>query len=233
MFDELSDMGSVDLTEIKSGEAPSGYQKPQNSYGGYNNNNNQSGGGGKPAFFAKKEEVLEEPYVPVVMYVDRDFPPEIKTALYNLASKLINKKITVRYNGDDKDFHERISALSDLHTEAFIPWKNFNEIQSKHYYNTLTSKHMAQTQFGAWDKIPDSVKALLARNVRMMFGDKNNSIGLCLVTWSKDGASRASEVNKDTGRSSFIIKLASSYGFPVLNIAKENAGNILERTFSL
>ena len=73
----------------------------------------------------------------------------------------------------------------------------------------------------------------MARNVRMVFGDKNNSIAMCVITWSKDGASKAPEVTKDTGRASFIIKMASSYGFPVINTAKQNAENVLEKTFSL
>jgi len=183
--------------------------------------------------FQRKPDVLDEPYIPVCLYIDRDFPDEIKKNLIDIASKLISKKITVRYNADDKDIHAKLSGLSTKYTEAFIPWKNFNEIDSKHYFNTLTSKHIAETNFGAWDKIPDSVKGLLARNVRMLFGDKNNSIVMCLITWSKDGASKASEVNKDTGRSSFIIKVASLYGWPVINTAKDNSFNILERTFRL
>lgn len=225
MFDDLAGLGDVDLSEIKNVDSAPGYKGGTGSY---------TPNKGKGGFFPKKEEVLEEAYLPVTIFIDRDFPPEVKTSLYNIASKLINKKITVRYNGDDKDFHEKLSSLSDSFTETFIPWKGFNEIISKHYYNTITAKHVAQTSFGsAWEKIPDSVKALLARNVRMIFGDKNNSISLCVITWSKDGASRAPEVTKDTGRASFVIKLASTYGFPVINIAKENSGNILEKTFSL
>jgi hypothetical protein len=224
MFDDLSDLDKVDISEIKNVETNTN-TKP---------NGIQYSNGSKGRFPVKKEEVIEEPYIPVVLYVDREFPEEVKNSLYNIASKLINKKITVRYNGDDKDFHARLSSLSDKYTEAYIPWKGFNDIESKHYWNTVTSRHLAGINFGfSWEKIPDSVKSLLARNIRLIFGDKNNSISLCVITWSKDGASKATEVTKDTGRSSFIIKTASSYGFPVINIAKESAGNILEKTFGL
>ena len=228
MFDELGDVSSVDVSEIEN----AGTQK---GYGGNNNNNGNGGwqgkGGGKS--WPKKEDKVEKPYIPVTIYVDREFPPEVKSSLYNIASKLIGKGITIRVNGDDKDFLGKLQALTDIHVETYIPWKNFNEIDSKHYFNTLTSKDIATKHFQAWDRIPDAVKAMLARNVRMIFGDKNNSITLCLITWSKDGASRVSEVTKDTGKSSFIIKVASSYGFPVVNIAKQTAENILEKTFGL
>lgn len=247
MFDAIDELGDVDITHIKN-EAPKqqsgggqyGNSGGGNSGGNFNRGNSGGGGNSRGGFnrggqgFQRKEEVLEDPYIPVTIFVDRDFPAEVKTNLYNLASKLINKGITVRYNADDKDFHEKISSLSDKRTEAYVPWRGFNGIEStKHYWNTITSKHLAQLHFPAWDKIPDSVKAMFARNVRMVFGDKNNSIAMCVVTWSPDGASRVPEVTKDTGRSSFIIKMAASYGFPVINIGKQGAGNILEKTFDL
>lgn len=224
MFDDLTELDSIDLSSIKNVDTPS-----SSSGGEFKKQSNWSGGGG----FPRKEDKVDDPYIPVTIFVDRDFPPEVKTSLYNIASKLINKKITVRYNGDDKDFHEKLSTLSDKFTECYIPWKGFNDIESKHYFNMLTAKDVAQRNFPGWDKLPKAVQGILARNVRMIFGDKNNSISLCVITWSKDGASRASEVTKDTGRSSFIIKTASTYGWPVVNIAKENAGNLLEKTFGL
>lgn len=277
MFDDISELDSVNITEIKDVDAGSGYSGGSNNNGGnnngykqnngyngnnggngngnnngYNNNGNNNrgggnsygggnggggnrGGGGGGGGFKRKEEVLEDAYIPVSIFVDRDFPPEAKTSLYNIASKLINKKITVRVNGDDVDFCGKLAALSSQFVEVYIPWKGFNNnTESKHYWNTITAKHIAQQNFGAaWEKIPDSVKALMARNVRMIFGDKNNSIMLCLITWSKDGASKATEVTKDTGRSAFIIKTASSHSFPVVNIAKPNAENILEKSFGL
>lgn len=232
MFDELGDVSSVNVSELES----TGSQKSYGGGGGNKGNwngGNKGGGGGGGQFFKKKEDKVEKPYIPVTVFVDREFPPEVKTSLYNISSKLIAKGITVRVNGDDKDFVTKIQALSDLHVEVYIPWKNFNEIDSKHYFNSLTSKDVANKHFQAWDRIPDAVKALLARNVRMVFGDKNNSITLCLITWSQDGACRVGEVTKETGKSSFIIKVASSYGFPVVNIAKQTAENILEKTFGL
>lgn len=209
----------------------------QGGYNGGGNNNyqnrNNNGGGGKGNWQQKKEEVIEEPYVPVAVYIDRDFPPEIKAKLISISNRLINANLVVRYNADDMEIHSPLSGISTKKTEAYTPWKNFNNIESKHYYNTETAKHIACTNFAGWEKIPDAVKAMLARNVRLVFGDKNRSTALCLITWSKDGASRAAEVNKETGRSSFIIKLAATYGIPVVNIAKPNAEAALERAFNL
>ena len=248
MLDEFLDISNADLAEIQYPTGTNSTQYGQSNNPSYTNNNNQNRGNNngngyqnKPNYqnrnngggFQKKEEVIEEPYVPVGIYIDREFPTEVKQNLIRLASRLINKNVVVRYNADDIDVHGPISQLSNKKTEAFTPWKNFNNIESKHYYNTETAKHVASTNFAGWDKVPDAVKAMLARNVRIVFGDKNRSVVLCLITWSPDGASRAAEVTKDTGRSGTIIKLASTYGIPVINLAKPNAEAILEKTFNL
>lgn len=153
--------------------------------------------------------------------------------MFDIASKMIAKKMTVRVNGDDKIFIDRLRTLSDDKVEAYVPWRGFNEIESKRTFNTLTAKHVASLHFLGWEKIPDSVKAILASQVRLMFGDRNNSISLCLITWSRDGASKAAEVSKETGRGSFIVKMASSFGFPVLNLMRPQAQAMVEKTFSL
>lgn len=230
MFDELGDVSYVNVSDI---ENPNQQNNNSKGYSNNSNSNWKKGNGQTGGKWPRKEETVEKPYVPVTIYVDREFPPEVKTSLYNISSKLIAKGITVRVNGDDKDFLSKLQSLTDTHLEIYIPWKNFNEIDSKYYFNTLTSKDIANKHFQAWDRIPDAVKAMLSRNVRMIFGDKNNSITLCLITWSQDGASRVAEITKDTGKSSFIIKVASSYGFPVVNISKQTAENILEKTFGL
>lgn len=185
-------------------------------------------------FFKKKEEdVAKDPYLPVSIFIDRDYPTEIKEKIYHLINKLLARKISVRINGDDLEFYNRIKNLSDTHLEYFIPWKGFNNIDTKYYFNTATAKQVAELNFIGWEKLPESVKAMLARNVRMIFGDKNNSISLCVILWTKDGASKISEITRETGKNSFIIKLACTYGFPVINLRKEKSMSILEKTFSL
>lgn len=137
MFDELGDIGSVDVSELED----SGMQKKSN-YGSGGNSGWQNRGGGNSgggSKWPKKEDKVEKPYIPVTIYVDREFPPEVKSSIYNISSKLIAKGITIRVNGDDKDFLAKLQALSDVHVEVYFPWRNFNDIDSKHYFNTLTS----------------------------------------------------------------------------------------------
>lgn len=219
--------GSGNQGNSYGGGNSGGYQKREGG-GGYQNRSGGNGGG-----FQRKEEVLEDPYVPIAIHVEKDFPEEAKTSLYNIASKLIAKKVTVRINADDPEFIKRLTDLSAKFVEIYVPWRNFNELQSKHSWNTITCKHIAQQHFMGWDKIPDPVKAILSSQVRLIFGDRNNSVAMALITYTKDGASRVTEITKETGRPSFVIKVASSYGFPVINIARQSSGTILEKSFGI
>ena len=208
------------------GGGQGGYQqRPQGQGGGFQ----RQGGGG----FQRKEDTVSPPYLPVVFFVEKDTPPEVKQKFYHLASKLIGKGYTIRLNPDDPDFVKQVQALSTKNVELFLPWRGFNQLESKHTFNTLTSKDVAQRHFPAWEKIPDAVKAMLANQVRMIFGDNNNSITLMLITYSPDGASRNAEITKETGRVSFIIKMACSYGFSVVNMGKQSSESAVEKFFDL
>lgn len=199
-----------------------GYQKRQ---GGYNGG---SGGG-----FQRKPDEVTPPYLPVVFFLEANLPEEVRNKFKTLASKLIAKGYTIRINADDPAFVKQLQSLSHKNVELYLPWRNFNELESKHTYNTLTAKDIAQKNFGGWDKVPDSVKAILAAQVRMLFGDRNNSITLMVVTYSADGASRIAELTKDTGRTAFIIKTACTYGFSVVNLGKPSSEGLLEKYFDL
>ena len=244
MFDDIEedsgfDVGSVNKQEQKSyGGSNSGggggysNDRGQQSQGGFRGNSGGGGGGG--GFRGRQQEdTVQDPYLPVVVYVEQDFPEEVKDQLAKISSKLISKGFTVRIYGMDKPFVERLQKLSSSKVELYLPWRNFNELESKRTWNTLTAKHVAQVNFAGWEKIPDGVKGSLAGQVRLLLGDRNNSPAKCLITWSKDGAGKAAEVSKETGRSGFIIKLASTYAFPVINVQKPSSEAIIEKNFGL
>ena len=263
MFEDLDDGSGFNPATVNSTQdntqreyQSSGYSQRNQEQGGYNggqhggnqggyNNNRQggyngsrgsqqrSGGYGGGGDFQRKEEVLQDAYIPVAFHVEKDFPEEVKSQIFDIASKMLGKKMTVRINADDKEFIDRLMTLSSDKVEVYLPWRGFNQIEGKRTYNTVTCKDIAAKHFIGWEKIPDSVKAIMAAQVRMMFGDRNNSIALCLITWSKDGASKPMEVSKDTGRVSFVIKMASSFGFPVLNLQRPQALAAAEKTFNL
>lgn len=184
----------------------------------------------KPYIPNKKKELPEHPYIVFAVYVDGSFPQEIKDKIYHVVNTLLSKGYYVRINGDDKDFTNKLINISN-NLEVYIPWKNFNNIESKHYFNDPMHKKIAASFMPGYENLPEAVKSLLARNVRLIFGDKLNSTALCLITWSSDGALHSSQVNKETGKASFLIRLMSKYRLPVFNIGSEKSLLALEKNF--
>lgn len=215
---DLFDDSPSNTIEATVSQQQSSYQKPT-----YNNSGGQQ--------WQRKPDVVSPPYLPIAIYIDKDFPQEVKDKLYGVASKLISKGYTIRYNADDRELHPKLQDLSSKNTEAYVPFKGFNEVDTRHYFNTLTSKHMAQENFPAYEKVPGVVQSLLARNIRMLFGDKNNSCAMEVITWSPDGVIKSHLVTKETGRASFIIQVASKYGFGIVNINnKESVQRFVDAT---
>lgn len=222
-----------------------------NGNAGYSNNNrggyvaggsgsggsgNGHGGGGNGGGFRKgpaKEVVTDQAYSPISFYVDRSFSQQTKDKLRELIMKCASKQCMVRVSGDDKEFIESLRDVSPANLEVYLAWRNFNEIDSKHYYNTETSALIAARFFSGWEKVSDQVRAFLQRNIRMLFGDKNNSCTKVLVTWSEDGASKTLEVTNMTGKASMIIRAAAFYSVPIFNIGKPDAEDAFIKLFNL
>lgn len=238
MYEEFGfDPGESAAPPAQQNHQPQQQTKSYGNNGGHSHGGgyNRGGYGGNDGGFRRqppKEVVTDQAYAPIGVFVDRAFPQEVKDRLRGVIIKLVSKQFTVRVNGDDKDFIASLKDISETNLEIYIPWKPFNDIETKHYFNTESSKLIAAKFFPAWDKIPDSAKAFLARNMRLLFGDKNNSCVKALVTWSEDGASRTSEISQSTGKSSQIIRAATYYSTPVFNVQKAGTEDALAKVFN-
>lgn len=165
-----------------------------------------------------KKNISDIPYLPIAFFIDSSYPNEIKEEIYSMIDKLLAKQYTIRINGDDKEFIDRLSQLNSDRIEVYIPWKNFNNIDSKFYFSHEALKSIARSNFLGWDKIPDTVKGILTRNVRMLLGTSNNSVCMCVVLYTTDGAVKKSQVTKETGKLSFVITTADKFRIPIINL---------------
>lgn len=222
-----------------------GYSKPQNNYnnqGGGNSYGNKQGGynkpqggynksGGNEDWKAKAREV-QEPYIPVFLYIDPKFPEDVKENLMSIASRLINNGITVRYNCDDKDIQNKFNSMSFKRTEDYAPFNGFNEVEKSRFgFNTPTSNDIASKQTNNWEQLPKIVKIINSRNIRCIFGNNNKNNARCLITWSPDGATRKSETSSETGNIRYLIEVADRYFLPVFNINNPRSREELDRTY--
>lgn len=158
-------------------------------------------------------------YRPFAFAVNKDFPTDDHIEFITaLVRKFNEDHFTVRVGGnkDIDEYFEEHMKLKEVH----LPWRNFNEKQSKFTFNSPQANHIAKTFFPAYEKVPDSVKAFLARNVRLVVGNTLKSPILFLITWSPDGAENATETSMKTGNVGHLINVASALRVPIFNLAK-------------
>lgn len=241
-MDDFLQEFDMSATEASSFEDPMKAQQQQQPQQQQQNNyqkQNSSGGDwkskGREEWMRKQKEV-QDPYLPVVVYIDRDFPDNIKDSLISFISKLISKGFTVRFNADDKSIYDRIISLSNSKVEAHVPFNDFKQnrddvegIKSKFCWNSATTDHIAQQNFVAWDKLPKIVRILMSRNVRMLIGARNNSPAKFLITWSPDGATNATQVSTNTGNVGTYIKTADSLSVPIFNLNSPESRELISK----
>lgn len=178
----------------------------------------------KRPFYEKKEIDLEtfKLYKPYAIAGNANPPETILTQTKEIIDLLVDNGFTGRVTtGNDMDaFIEK--ELNGSFFELYIPWKDFNNKQSKFYFNDPLSKHVAKMFHRTFDTLKPAVQAFLARNVRMVLGEKLKSYSLFVLVWSEDGAEQTKDISFKTGNVSHIISVARALHIPVFNLQHSN-----------
>lgn len=165
-------------------------------------------------------------YLPIALYIDKEFPSEVKKELYNISSALLSKGYVIRLPADeDKDIYEKLRSLSNDKVEGYLPWKDFDTIKDGIFQQNKFASIIVKNEFKeAYVKLPNVVKAKLERNVKLLIGTDTYRSGpaIALITWSKDKAKSSTHVTKETGRAGFLISIASKFGIKIYNIEDKN-----------
>lgn len=180
-------------------------------------------------YYPKKEEKdpeLAEFYKPFAISLNPDAPDDLNVVMEKVSNLLNNNGYTVRLGGNKglEEIPEQKFTRKELH----LPWRGFNEKESKSTFNAKEAYVLAKQCSPVYDKLPDVVKAFLARNVRLILGRQLNSPLLFLITWSKDGCEAAKNRSIKTGNVGHVIAMADLMHVPVFNLANENAISRLE-----
>lgn len=201
-----------------------GGQKPWQKQGWQNNRGGNGGGGGnwqKKPWQGRQEETDLTLYKPYACTGNTECPPEILEKFDRVAKKLEELGYTVRVGGMD-GIEDRIEKLVQK-KEVHLPWKGFAEKDSRFTYNSERAFAIAKMFHPTFDSMKKGVQAFLAKNARLILGDKMNSPALFLVCWTEDGVETAKEKTAKTGFGGHPIAIASAVGIPVFNLAKPDA----------
>lgn len=207
-----------------SGSNYSGGNRPNvySSGGGGNSGGNRGNWGGGNGFKNRVQDNSPgELYKPYLVASNEDVPQETLDQFKRLAHELESKDFIARNLG--------ASTVDDIvrqetnKGETILPWRNFRELDSKLYYSTPQAHDIAKQFHQAYDKMKDTVKGFLARNVRGVLGKDLKSPIMFLICYSSDGAERAADVSSSTGLISHIINIADAMLIPVFNLSNKDA----------
>lgn len=205
-----------------------GYQKNYNNNngGGYNRNNNFRGGGGRQQDMS--EGTLYKPYVGTG---NRETPHDVIERMRAVAIELERFNFILRTGGLDGVDEAMETAVKN--PEIFLPWRNFNNKESKLTFNTKQSMDIAKIFHPGFDTLKDSIKAFLAKNARMVLGNNLKSQAMFVICWSEDGAETGRERSPKTGNVGHVIAIANAMRIPVFNFGKPDAEQRLRNYLEL
>ncbi len=199
----------------------------------YNNNKNNWKGSNGYRNFPKKDDTPKEfiLYKPYVVTGNKDASSSIIEDIKQFVIKLEDLGYTTRSGGMDGIDSEVESVSKKL--ELYLPWRDFSNKQSKLYFSGDLAKQAAKKYSPVYDNLKPAIQSFLAKNARMVLGDKLNSNCLFLICWSEDGAEHKKDVTARTGNVGHVILIANSIGVPVFNLGKEGTKQRLQNYISM
>lgn len=113
--------------------------------------------------------------------------------------------------------------------EIYLPWPGFNGSTSSFVSPTREAMEVAMAVHPAWSRLSPAVQKLMARNSHQILGPDLLTPSDFVVCWTPDGAETEMERSAATGGTGQAIALASRWGIPVFNFARQDAGERLLR----
>lgn len=196
------------------------------NYGGGNNRGNYGNGGGgnyggSNSNYQNNEPIEISLYKAYVGTGNKEAPPNVLETMKRLASELSGFGYTLRtgaLDGPDQAFED-----GDPKCELYLPWRGFNNRESKLTFNTPESLGTAKMFHTGFDGLKPAIQAFLAKNARMVLGKDMKSPAMFVICWSEDGAETQREKTQRTGNVGHVIAIANALKIPVFNLGKPDA----------
>ncbi len=195
-----------------------GYGQNQGGYGRGNYGQNQNF---KRRFPSKEPEGPVELYLPYTIHLNPNFPAQKLDELCAIVKRFSEFGYTLRIGGGN-EFEMALEPHAQR-LELYLPWKGFNQRESKFSYNSESAKQLAALFHPGFEQLNYPIQAFIARNVRMMVGSNLKSPTLALIVYSEDGATKLQDIGQKTATARTVITLANYLRIPVFNLANENA----------
>ena len=143
----------------------------------------------------------------------RETPDDVLSLMTRLGKFLSEKNIILRSGhagGADLAFENGCDAANKANKEIWIPWKGFNNSDSKFIVSNPEAFKMASEIHPAWDRCSDGAKKLHARNMHQILGTDLKTPCNFVICYTKNGLL--------SGGTAQAMRLAEKYNIPVFNI---------------
>lgn len=138
----------------------------------------------------------------------RKTPEHILKLMTEYAKKLDTLGYILRSGGADGA--DTAFSNGSTNKQIFLPWKNFNNIESEYTSASDKAFEIASKIHPAWSRCSQGAKKLHARNIHQVLGDDLTKPSEFVICYTKDG--------KDIGGTRTAIVLAKHMGIKVYNL---------------
>lgn len=229
------------------GNNNNGYQNRNNgggynrgNGGGYNRGNNggnrggaysKGGGGGRGGWTPPEytPEQVAAAFVPlsVAFLGNEKLNDTIVARIVKVLKMFEAKKFAIR-TGAERGV-PRVIIDNAMAPELHLPFKKFDGIENAaSYYTDALCEEIARKMKQDIDTAPDIIKAIYAKNPRVLFGKNLKQPVSILIIWTEDGCENPSDVTNQSGIGGHALKLAAAAGIPVINLQNADAESRVE-----
>jgi hypothetical protein len=167
----------------------------------------------------------------------RQTPVHILTLMIDISKALTEQSYTLR-SGHAPGADQAWELGAGANAQIFLPWPQFEKRVPMHpdaykmFQPSTEARRIAAQHHPYWNKLNDSVKLLITRDVHEVLGidlvppfERKSNFMIC---WTSDGAVSAEETGKGTGGTGQAIRLAEHYDVPIFNLGRPDHLKLFE-----
>ena len=169
------------------------------------------------------------------VFSQQEIPEDVKQFIDETFVSLARKKYIMRTEADEKNTLEDYLMPTYLYKEIYLPWAKFNALvtatlkypselayRTAVWYQLNSRKNQTEDRF---NKLPNVVKAFLARSMHITLGKDLKDISKFIVVYSKCGTTG---YGKDMdfealGRLTNVFSISKLFGIKVYNLGDEES----------
>lgn len=157
-----------------------------------------------------------------------DLPDNVIEQLVKVAAYLIKNGYTFRHTGSaDNKLQNEILKIPGVTVETFLPWRGYNkDIKTPEMVKPTPKGYRITAGLSrAFTKLPNAVRAIIARDLHSVIGAKCNdktSLVLCHTTDGSEAWFKGIDY-KVMGDVMWYIEVATKANVPIINLGKDGS----------